>query len=325
MTTRDADQSRYPPHPLRSSEAALLSKQGQVVANLAAELLSRAPGDQTRRVQEYASLFKASAGTVQSALNYLQTTGAGRLEGRGRLGTVIRELHYPLLWSLALSRPLIGVMPLPYTKRFEGVATGIRSQFSQQPMDLDLRFMRGAINRLQTLSSHESDWALLSRFAAETAGAHGFEVEIVLTLNPQTYMVHHVLLLSNSFIELQDGLRVGIDPRSPDHTAVMRSISRGKQVKFIEIDYSQGLELIRSGVLDATVWSREDIPVEVDDLTIIPLDEQTQPILKQTSQATIVVNRGNLPVLHVLKATLNAVELSQIQQDIVQKVRLPSY
>jgi hypothetical protein len=323
MATTDSNRSRS--RSLRSFEAALLSKHGQVVANLATELLSRVPGDQTLRVQEYATLFDASAGTVQSALNYLQAASVARLEGRGRRGTVIRELQYPLLWSLALNRPLIGIMPLPYTKRFEGLATGIRSQFSQHPIDLDLRFMRGATSRLQALSSRECDWVVLSQFAAETANAHGFEVEIVMAFTPQTYMARHILLLSALFTKLQDGVKVGIDLRSPDHTAVVRSISRGKQVKFIEIDYSQGLELIRTGMIDATVWSHEDIPAEFDDLAFISLDEQAEPILTQTSEAAIVVSRGNLQALHVLKAILNQAELCQIQQEVVQKLRLPSY
>lgn len=325
MTAIDSEQSRPRSRSLRNFEAPLLSKHGQVVAQLATELLSRVPGDQTLRVQEYATLFDASAGTVQSALNYLQAAGAARLEGRGRRGTVIRELQYPLLWSLALNRPMLGMMPLPYTKRFEGLATGIRSQFSDYPIDLELRFMRGATNRLQTLSSRECDWVVLSQFAAETANAHGFEVEIVMTLAPQTYMAQHVLLLPASFTHLQDGMKVGIDLKSPDHSAVVRSISRGKQVKFIEIDYSQGLELTRAGTIDATVWSREDIPTEFENLAFVSLDEQAEPILKQTSEAAIVVSRGNLPALHVLRATLNQPKLCQIQQDIVQKLRLPSY
>jgi hypothetical protein len=325
MASHDSDRSRPHSRSLRNFESALLSKQGQVVANLATELLSRVPGDQTLRVQEYATLFDASAGTVQSALNYLQAASAARLEGRGRRGTVILELQYPLLWSLALNRPLIGIMPLPYTKHFEGLATGIRSQFSQHPIDLDLRFMRGATSRLQLLSSRECDWVVLSQFAAKTANAHGFEVEIVMALTPQTYMGRHILLLPASFTQLQDGMKVGIDLKSPDHTAVVRSISRGKQVKFIEIDYSQGLELTRAGMIDATVWSREDIPAEFDDLAFISLDAQAEPIIKQTSEAAIVVSRGNLQALHVLRATLNQADLYQIQQDIVQKLRLPSY
>ena len=326
MATDDSNPSGNRARSLHNIEESLRSKHGQVVANLAAELLSRRPGEHSLRVQEYASLFNASAGTVQSALNYLQAAGAASLEGRGRRGTLIRNLQYPLLWSLAVGRPIIGVMPLPYTKRFEGLATGIRSQFSQHPLDLDLRFMRGAVTRLQVLSSSECDWVVLSRFAANTANAHGFEIEIVMTLKPKTYMADHVLLLPGPTTNnLQDGMRVGIDPMSTDHSAVVRSICRGKQVKYVEINYSQGLDLIRAGTIDATVWSQEDVPTELDNLTVVSLEGQNEPILEQTSEAAIVVNRGGLPVLHVLEAALEQVELHQIQQDVVQKRRLPSY
>ncbi len=325
MMSNESNQSERAARNTRGFDTQLLSKQGQIVASLAGELLSREPGDYTLRVQEYATLFNASVGTVQSALNHLQHTGAARLEGHGRRGTVIRELRYSTLWSLALGRAVVGGMPLPYTKRFEGLATGIRLKFSQEPMALDLRFTRGATSRLQMLSSREYDWVILSRFAAETANAHGFDIEIVMTLEPQTYQSNQIQLFAPGVTSLQDGLRIGIDPKSPDHSAVVRVISRGKQVDFVEIDYSQGLNLIRSGVIDATVWSREDVPMELEGLTIVSLDRQADPIFKQTSEAAIVVNREDCQTIHILKAILNSTDLHQIQQEVVQRLRLPMY
>src|SRR4051812_18657515 len=172
----------------RIQPGALLSKQGLVITELARSLLLCETGDRTARVQEYAERLDASVGTVQVALTYLQSVGAAQLEPRGRLGTYARMLNYPLLWKLALNRPLSGGMPLPYSRRFEGLATGIRLQFAQQPLDLDLRFMRGAAQRMQLLATGMLDWALVSRFAAETAAAHGFAIDTVLLLGPDTYM-----------------------------------------------------------------------------------------------------------------------------------------
>src|SRR4051812_4159485 len=123
---------------------ALLSKHGLVVAELASELLSSAAGERIGRIQAYAERFDVSVGTVQMALSYLQSSGAADLDVRGRLGSFVRQLHYPLLWSLALNRPISGALPLPYSRHFEGLATGIRLQFEHQALDLDLRFMRGS-------------------------------------------------------------------------------------------------------------------------------------------------------------------------------------
>ena len=118
----------------------LLSKQGQVITALASQLLASKPGDSIQRVQDYAVSLDTSVGTIHSSLNYLQSIGAATLEGRGRLGTFVQGLDYPLLWSLAIRRPIVGAMPLPYTRRLEGLATGIRSQFDRPHLNLDLRF-----------------------------------------------------------------------------------------------------------------------------------------------------------------------------------------
>ena len=89
----------------------LLSKHGQVVTALAHELVRLRPDDRVRRVLEFVAELDTSAGTVQAALDYLGSIGAAELEARGRLGTFARALNYPLLWSLAYNRPLVGVFP----------------------------------------------------------------------------------------------------------------------------------------------------------------------------------------------------------------------
>jgi hypothetical protein len=310
----------------RDRAVALLSKQGFVVTELARALLAAVPGQRSGRVQEYAEQFQVSVGTVQAALEYIQERGAARLEARGRLGTFVSELHYPLLWSLALQRPIIGAMPLPYSRRFEGLATGIRSLFVAQPIDLDLRFMRGATRRMQALASQACDWALVSRFAAETASAHGFAVDIIALLGPETYMANHILLLRGpNATSLQDGMRVGVDFQSTDHVYLVRAISRGKQVELVEIEYSQGLRLVSSGAIDATVWSQEDLPVGLDTVRVVPLDLPNETATARLGEGAIVVNQGNQVMTHILNAVLDRDILLRTQRDVVQQIRLPAY
>jgi len=303
----------------------LLSKQGRVVTILADILLNCLPGDRLLAVQEYAERLEVSVGTVQAALDYLQTESLAQFEARGRLGTFVRVLHYPPLWSLAKGRSVIGMMPLPYSRRLSGLATGIRLAFGRQPVELSLRFMRGAEMRLQALAAGQIDWALVSSFAAQHAHAHGFDVEALFALGPSTYMAGHVLLLANDSGAIRNGMRVGMDSQSNDHTYLIRAMSRGKQVTFVEIEYEQGLKLLRSGAIDATVWSQEDLPAAFDGLTALPLDPQIEPALIHLSEAAIVVNHGNKAVANVLQATLNGAELAQVQQDVLHQVRLPSY
>lgn len=322
----DSYQHVHRPEFSRDRAVALLSKQGLVVTELARALLTAVPGKRSGRIQEYAERFQVSVGTVQAALEYIQASGAAQLEARGRLGTYVSELNYPLLWSLALHRPIIGAMPLPYSRRFEGLATGIRSLFAPQPIDLDLRFLRGAAQRLQGLASYECDWALVSRFAAETASAHGFLVDTIMLLGPETYMANHVLLLrAPNATGLQDGMRVGVDFQSTDHVYVVRAASRGRQVDLVDIEYSQGLRLIHSGAIDATVWSQEDIPIDLGTLTVIPLDLRADPAIARLREGALVVSQGNAVIVHVLHAILEREQLLRTQQEVVQQLRLPAY
>ncbi len=303
----------------------LLSKQGHVIMKLAAQLLGNVQGDTIMRVHEFAEEIGASAGSVHAAMGYLREIDAAQLEGHGRLGTIVQDLNYPLLWSLAFSRPLVGMLPLPYSKRFEGLAMGLRQQLTTQHSGLELRFMRGSTSRLQALVSHKADWVLLSRFAAETADVHGFDVDILFLLGEGTYLGHQILIGHQGVTEIQDGMRVGIDTKSPDHAWVVRTVCRGKRVKFVEIDYSQGLKLLQNGEIDVTVWTREDLPAELSDFAIMPLDRQPNKEFGRLTEATIVVKKGDVAVTHVLASILDLSQIRLIQEDVVKLKRLPAY
>ncbi len=300
----------------------LFSKQGQIVAALARSLLERTPGDRITRVHEYAARLDASVGTVQAGLQYLTSVGAVHLEARGRLGTYVVAVNYPLLWTIAMRRPLVGALPLIYSRRLIGLATGLRAQFDRLPIDLELRFIRGAGQRVQALVSQQCDWALLSRHAA----MHYPEIDVVTELGPDTFMAQHVLILRDAAAPgVQDGMRIGVDPSSADHTLIVHATCRGQRVEFVEIDYAEGLHLVMSGVIDGTVWSREDVPSEITDLGVIPLSANDYPELVALGTAILVVDRGNRPVAAVLGAAIEINELRLIQNEVLERRRTPAY
>jgi hypothetical protein len=306
-----------------SPALALLSKQGLAITTLARALLGAAPGERILSVQAFASQIDASVGTVQAALDYLQDTGAAKLEARGRLGTFASQLNYPMLWGLALHRAVIGALPLPYSLRFEGLATGSRQQFEAAQVELSLRFMRGALQRLEALVTGVCDWALVSRFAAETAEAHGFSIDTILLLGSDTYLAGHTLLARAD--APAQGARLGIDYESIDHAFLVRAVARSMAAELIEIEYSQGLALIHAGTIDATVWSAEDLPATLGDLRVSTLEPALTPVLARLSEAAIVVNRGNRIATNLLGAAVNHDSLLQVQREVVNHLRLPDY
>lgn len=300
----------------------LFSKHGQIVVALARSLLERTPGDRITRVHEYAARLDASVGTVQAGLQYLTSVGAVRLEARGRLGTYVAAIDYPLLWSIAMHRPLVGALPLIYSRRLIGLATGLRTQFDRLPIDLELRFIRGAGQRVQALAAQQCDWALLSRRAAMQYP----EIDIVTELGPDTFMAQHALILRDAAAAgIQNGMRIGVDPSSADHTLIVQTICREQRVEFVEIDYAQGLHLVISGVIDGTVWSHEDVPAEIANLQVLPLSANDYPELVALGTAVMVVDKGNRPVAALLSAAIEIHELRLIQNEVLERRRTPAY
>jgi len=304
----------------------LLTKHGQIVVSLAHALLGANPGDRLLSVQEYADLFQAGAGTVQSAFDFLQDGAAARLDPRGRLGTYVAEVDYLRLWEISHQVPMIGAMPLPYLRHIEGLATALQTQFAGAEFGLTLRFMRGATERLQALANGVIDWALVSRFAADTASAHGFAVDITVPFGEKSYSAGHVLLLRNHLNAAQlDGVRLGVDFLSADHTYISRSISRGKRIELVSIHYDQSLELLATGAIDAVVWTTVETPASLSEVVTIPLDAGEHPMLRQLSEAVLVVSQGNHAAANVLRTILDVPELLKTQREVIERTRIPRY
>lgn len=310
----------------RITAQAFMTRQGRIVVELARVLVEMKPGDRLLPVQEYAELFHVGAGTVQNALDYLQDSGAAQLEARGRLGTSIAMLDYIRLWRLGYQRPMVGALPLPYSRHVEGLATALHAQFAEAGVELTLRFMRGSSQRLQALAQGAVDWALLSRFAAETATAHGFTVTIVLSLGEYTYLAGHVLLLRDSSATgLRDGDRLGVDFLSSDHTYISRAVSRGRRVDLISIQYDQALDLLAAGAIDAVVWTNPETPAALDHVAMTPLTTDDDPMLPALGEAVLVADPARPAAANLLQALLNIPALLEIQRSVVQRTRVPSY
>lgn len=304
----------------------LLSKQGKSITLLAQLLLQTQPMGRLPAMQQIADEQAVSVGTVQSAMQYLQMANIVDVESRGRLGAFVQALDYLKLWTLANRRAMIGMLPMPYSRRVEGLATGLRWSFEDERFDVDMRFMRGSTARIQRLHAQQCDWVVTSRYAAETASVQGFDVQIILALGMGTYTVDHVLVLNGSET-LQAGMRVGIDTFSADHAYVVRLLSRGIPVKFVEVDYSTSLDQLLRGEIDATVWTQHDLPVLPGHIHVQQVNNSfsTEAYFQQLGEAVIVGLKGSTAVAHVLKATLHVETLRTIQGDVLAGRRRPTY
>ncbi len=310
----------------KTIRSSLISKRGAVAIAIAEDLLHVSMGERIRTIRDYASSLDVSVGTIETAFDSIESMRAVKLESKGRSGTFVSYVSYPILWLIARGRPIVGGMPLPWSRRIQGLATGIRVHCSQEPCDLDLRYLRGSINRLSALASKSLDWALVSRFVSETAHVHGFRVNPTVLFGASTYISRNVILFSDSkFDTITDGMQVGIDRESTDHTYKVHSICRGKRVQYVDIKYSQGLDLISSGAIDATIWSNEDLPEEMVQLKAVPLPQASDSALVKLGEAAIVSLEDNIAVINVLRQVINTPYVVQIQQEVVGLERSPIF
>jgi YhfZ C-terminal domain/Helix-turn-helix domain len=305
----------------------LVSKQGVAVMRLANLLLTHEQGDRLQPIQQYAGEFGTGVGTVQAALAYLQEIGAVDLESRGHLGTFVRAINYPLIWSLTGQNHIVGGMPLPYSRRYEGLATALHEAFNQAGVALNLVYTRGALNRLRALAGGKFDFVVLSRFALDNAVERGLAIEEVLGLGCETYVGQHIILLRDADKkEIEDGMRVGIDSSSIDQVLLTKEACRGKNVEFIEINYMNLMAAIEKGQIDATVWNEDDFCTSSHPFTAVPLAlTGNLAHTKDNTEAVIAVEKGNRLVLQTLRSIVDSELIRDIQKQVMENGLMPVY
>ena len=109
----------------------------------------------------------------------------------------------------------MGVMPLPYSKRYEGLATGLYKAFEKADIPFSLAFMRGAGKRIEALGLGKYDFAITSKLAATHEKSKVEYIEIMHVFKEGSYVGEHIILFKdNNISEIEDGMKIGIDPAS---------------------------------------------------------------------------------------------------------------
>jgi hypothetical protein len=305
----------------------LISKQGVAVLKLAQLLLIHQKGDRLEPIQYYAKTFKTGVGTMHAAVAYLQEIEAIQLDSRGHLGTFVLDVNYPLIRSLIGQNYIVGGMPLPYSRRLEGLATGLNEVFEQTGVALNLMYMRGALNRLQNLTMEKFDFVIMSRFAFNNALQRGLPIQEVLSLGIGSYVGQHIILLArDDKKEIEDGMRVGIDPSSIDQVLLAKKACHGKKVEYVEINYMNLMTALKKGQIDVTIWNADDVYASSHTFRAVPLDQTDEAAqLQENTEAVIVIRLSNRLVLQTLRSIINPELVCSIQKQVMDNQRMPVY
>ena len=301
----------------------LLSKNGLATVKLSKELLKYSIGDRLPTVSEFTETLGLVRGTEQNAMKNLIDSEAIRVESKGHLGSYLVKKNTKMLLNYAGIDSLVGAMPLPYSKRYEGLATGlIASMENKYNIPINLAYMRGAKSRLAMMIQGRYDFAIVSRYAAEEFAKEHDEIEIAVSLGNGSYLSDHVIMFHNSKdTEIKDGMKIGIDSTSLDQRNLCEYVCRGKNVEFVELEYSTILTRVMEGEIDATVMNID----EALDKKIKINYQEIKGGPKTNTEAVIVVSKAESELSYLLRELVDRETVLNVQKLVLEGRITPSY
>lgn len=300
------------------------SKKGIIIQKLAEKLLFVEVNERIPKVGDFSEEFKVGRGTIQTALKKLEEAKCIKLESRGHLGTFLRSKNVSYLLKYSGAGRVTGVMPLPYSRKYEGLATGLTSQFEQLNLSLNIAFMRGAKLRLEGVKEGRYDFALVSKLSAIEDIAEKDNLTIVLSFGEKTYVSDHAIIFSDpSKKNIEDGMKIGIDYFSTDQKILIQEETKNKNVTYVELNYMHLLEHLKANTIDATVWNTDEIDTTL--FHIEPLSSlKAIQYEKQINEAVCVIRKDNKKIEYILNL-LSMQTIIEIQSQVERGNVIPKY
>jgi len=303
----------------------LFSKNGLAARKIARELIYIKKEERIPRIDDFVQKMELGRGTVQGALKVLEDLRAIQLESRGHLGTflVYKDIH--ILKEIAGVGAMMGAMPLPYSPNYEGLATGLMEVSSRMNDRINLAYMRGSKQRIEGLKSRRYDFIVMSELSAEEEMAHDLSLKMAVNFGKGTYVTSHkIFLASSKNNKIEPGMKVGIDYTSIDQYKLTLLECDGLDVELVPINYMQLFENLQNGTLNAAVWNSDEIRANKAFKTVAFRNEQAKQVADKASSSVLLIEKDRVDVNQFL-ARLDTQEILAIQQQVVNKEKLPQY
>lgn len=275
-------------------------------------------------ISDLAENFAVARGTIQNALQVLKESKAIALKSRGTLGTVLFAKDIEQLLQYADIHFLMGTMPLPYSKRYEGLSTGIlTNMFQKLDLPLSMAYMRGAKRRIDMVLRGRYDFAIVSKYAAQLYLAeHPNSIKIVTSFGAHSFLLGHGLILNDpSKAGIENGMRIGIDQDSIDQAQLTMKVTQGKNVHLIPLTYSQFLKSLAANEIDAVIWNIDELEKTALPYKIIKMDYDNE----DNTTAVMVVNASQPEIKALLEAIISVEQVLKIQQEVISGQLIPNY
>lgn len=253
----------------------LNSKNSLTIKKLAKEFLSISENERIKTITEYSEIINVARGTIQNSLKVLIDDGAIEIQSKGHLGSFLIKKDFQKLLNFADIKFIAGVMPLPYSKRYEGLSTGILSEMeSKLNIPVNMSYMRGARKRIEMVIDERYDFAITSKYAALEYIKENNDIEIIIEFGEHSFLSKHLLItLDKHFTEIKDGMRVGIDYASIDQSKLTLNAINGKNVKLIEINYNLLIQNLLDLKIDLAIWNGDEVQNKYENVYLKDINE----------------------------------------------------
>lgn len=308
-----------------TSRFGIFNKKGIVMMMLSRELLAYSPGDRIDTIASYTKKFDTSRGVVQDVLNILENEKAISRAKRGTLGTYLEYIDYKKLWEFTSWGILTGVSPLPYTKKHEGLATAIYDQMGKKDIPFHFAYMQGAENRVQGVLQEKYDFAILSKESGRILVEKYNDLDIAMEFAPYSYISGYALIYKDEEVFKKKNIKVGRDLNSPDHVKWLKHLTEGKEVEFIDLQYTRMVPAIMEGTIDMTIYNKDTIEKSEITKGVEFMDVPINEIIGDETRAVLVVNNKSYGINNLLRQVIHMEAINKIQKEVMDNIRIPVY
>jgi hypothetical protein len=306
----------------------LMSRRGFIARHMMRRVMVLDVGQRIPGIDSMANEYEVGFGTVQEAVELITRAGAATFSRHGAQGTLLDSLDWRVAWTVAGLPNLIGSLPLPYTKRYEGLATALHGLLAEAGTPTTLSYMRGGARRLEAVADGHADFAVTSLFSAERFRESTPDaVSTVISLPAQTFVREHGLVFAErSRKQVRPGDRMGVDRDSLDQMLLteMEASDVAGEVTLVEMPYGHILDGLAQGEIDVAVWNPEE--VSIPGLSIQPLrSAAAHDLAGADTQAVVVARSDDELTRRALTLCLCEDDVVAIQREVISGQRQARY
>lgn len=294
----------------------LMNKSGIASIKIAKMFFSLNVKDKIPTVSQISKDYSLPRGTVQNAIKNLSDLNAIKLQANGYKGTTIIEKDNKALLEICGIQDISGIMPFPYSKRHEGLASGLTVTLEKNEIPVYLAYMRGAKKRMKMVQQGRYNFAIVSKLAASEYIKENDDLAILMNLGTYSYISKHIICFHDKkATEIKDGMKVGLDSLSFDSAKITKSLCEGKKVTFVPMEYYQAVSKVINGEIDAVVTNIDEINDSGIKINHVDVDVDNG----DDNEAVIVVLKESSFLNDYLRTLININTVLDTQKMVVEK------